>query len=756
MSRTKPVPNAHGKIRQRPNSRALSRTEPLAGKNLKTVLCVLLAGVTIALYSPVLGHSFVVLDDREYVTANSHIHGGLDWNTIKWAFMSIEAANWHPLTWLSHALDYQLFALNPVGHHFDSLLIHALNAVLLFLLLEWVTKRIGPSLLVAALFALHPLNVESVAWVAERKNVLSTLFFFLTIAAYAWYAQKPEWRRYLLVTALFAAGLMAKPMVITLPFVLLLLDYWPLERTPLDRPESDSATSTAAPRVALSKLVLEKIPLLFLSAASAWITLIAQRPAKRTLAELPFGIRLENAVVSYGSYLWKMLWPARLSLYPHSVGALPAWQWILSALVLICITVFVVSFRRQRYLPVGWFWFLGTLVPVIGLVQVGEYAMADRYAYVPLIGIFIMIAWSLADRADAKRVGAVWLAIPALCALAALGFATTRQMTYWESDYDLWSHSLEVAETPMALNALGVTLMHPDSEMTQEDRRNFATEQDRMAQARQRFERALELRRPLAQQNPGAYLPEMARTLNNLGNLDRLENRMEEARQHGEEALDIYRRLAQQNPDVYVPYLAAALNNLGSLDRMQNRMEEARQHFEEAVKIDQQLAQQNPNKYLPNLAMTLNEFGFLDTTQNRMEEARQHYEEALKIDRQLVGQSPDVYLPDLAVTLTEFARLNAMQNRMNEARLQFEEALKIHRQLAVKDSAVYLPDVAMTLSNLGRVDQFQNRIEESRVHYTEAMTIYQKLAQGDPVRYAESVARVEASLRKLEAKASSR
>ena len=252
------------------------------------------------------------MDDRDYVTANAHIHDGLSWSTIKWAFTSTEAANWHPLTWLSHALDYQLFALNPAGHHFDSVLIHAFNAALLFLLLAWVTKRVGPSLLVAALFAVHPLNVESVAWVAERKNVLSTLFFLLAIGAYVWYAQKPEWRRYLLVAALFAAGLMAKPMVITLPFVFLLLDYWPLERIPLHGGESAPATATGVPRVAFSRLVLEKIPLLFLSAGSAWITLIAQRPAKRTFAELPFSIRIENAIVSYGLYLWKMVWPARL------------------------------------------------------------------------------------------------------------------------------------------------------------------------------------------------------------------------------------------------------------------------------------------------------------------------------------------------------------------------------------------------------------------------------------------------------------
>jgi tetratricopeptide (TPR) repeat protein len=758
MSRAKTLARTSGQARKRPNSKAPSITVPLlAGKNLKTVLCVLLAAATIALYSPVLWHPFVVYDDRDYVTANPHVHDGLSWSTIKWAFTSTEAANWHPLTWLSHALDYQLFALRPAGHHFDSVLIHALNVVLLFLLLEWVTKRVGPSLLVAALFALHPLNVESVAWVAERKNVLSTLFLLLAIAAYVWYAQKPEWRRYLLVAALFAAGLMAKPMVITLPFVLLLLDYWPLERMSLGGAEkSGAAASDYLPQVAFSKLVLEKIPLLVLSAASAWITLVAQRPARRTFAELPFGIRIENAIVSYGLYLWKMLWPAQLSLYPHSASALPAWQWILSALVLISVTVFVIVVRRKRYLPVGWFWFLGTLVPVIGLVQVGEYAMADRYAYVPLIGIFVMIAWGLADLADARKLRSAWLVIPALCALTALGFATSRQMSYWESDYELWSHTLEGAESPMTHNALGVALMHPDSGMTRHDLESFATEQSRIDEARRHFERALELRQPQAQQNPGAYLPDMARTLNNLGNLDRLQNRMDEARQHCERALEIYRQLAEESPDEYVPYLAATLSNLGSLDRLQNRTDEARQHYEEALKIDRQLAQKNPNKYLPNIAMTLNEFGFLDATQNRMDEARQHYDEALKIDRQLAEQSPAVYLPDLAMTLTNFGLLDAVQHRMDEARQHYEEALKIHRQLAQRDPAVFLPDVAMVLTDLGRVDGIQNRIEDSRVHYTEAMAIYQKLAQGDPARYAGNAAQVAASLQELDKKANSR
>ncbi|MGD0730112.1 MAG: tetratricopeptide repeat protein [Terracidiphilus sp.] len=746
MSRARTPAKTRAERRNSAHPKAPSREPRPAARGLNAALAALLAAVTIALYSPVIGHSFLVLDDHDYVTANPHIHEGLSWHTIKWAFTSTEAANWHPLTWLSHALDYQLFALNSAGHHFSSILMHALNAALLFLLLAWATKRLGPSLMVASLFAVHPLNVESVAWIAERKNVLSTLFFFLAIAAYARYAQKPRLSRYLLVAALFAAGLMAKPMVITLPLVLLLLDYWPLERTP---GATLPPASNPIPRATFSRLVLEKIPLLFLSAGSAWITLFAQRPAERSIAELPFALRSENAVLAYALYLLKMIWPARLAFYPHPVSAPPAWQWILSALVLIVVTAFVVRFRSKRYLPFGWLWFLVTLIPVIGLVQVGEYAMADRYAYIPLIGIFIMISWGLADLARANKLPALWLAIPALCVLAALACVTWRQIDFWQSDYDLWSHTLEGAENPMAYNALAMTLMHPDTEMTTRDLESFTTQQSRMDQARGYFERALELRQPQAQQDPAAYLPDMARTLNNLGSLDRLQNRPDDARQHSERALQIYRQLAAQNPDVYRPYLAATLSNLGTLDRRQNRMYEARWHFQEALQIDRQLGAQNPVEYLPNIAMTLNELGFLDASQNRLDEAGQHYDEALKIDRQLAQQSPAIYLRDLAMTLTNFGLLDAFQQRLDEARGHFEEALKIDRQLAQQDQAVYLPDVAMTLSNLARVDRLQNRIEESRAHYTEAASIYRQLSQSDPARYAANAAQVEAALKEL-------
>jgi tetratricopeptide (TPR) repeat protein len=557
-------------------------------------------------------------------------------------------------------------------------------------------------LLVAALFAFHPFNVESVAWVAERKNVLSTLFFFLAVAAYVRYAQKPDWRRYLLVATLFAAGLMAKPMVITLPFVLLLLDYWPLGRT-----MGSPACAVRASQFTVSRLLLEKIPLLVLSAASAWITLKAQRAAIRTLHQSPLAVRIENSIVSYGLYLWKMLWPGRLAaLYPYPTSTLPVWQVTLSALMLLVVTALVVVFRRKRYLPVGWFWFLGTLIPVIGVVPVGGAAMADRYAYIPLIGIFVMIAWGLEDWAGARKISTVWRVIPALCVLTALAAATSRQLGYWDNDYDLWSQALAVNEqTPFAHDALALFLVEPGAAAALNQRANLDTKQKLMVEARRHFERAVELRRQLTQQNP-AYLPDMALALRNLANLDLVENRMEEASRHYEEALEIDRQLAQQDPGPYLPDMAGMLMNLGSLERSQKQPDKADLHFEEAVKIDRQLAQQDPDKYLPDMASRLLNLGNFDTEQNRMDEARPHYEEALKIYRQLARQDPDMYLPD----------------------------------------------VAGTLSNLAVLDESQNKIEECRVHYTETMTIYRKLAQGNPARYAGEVARVEASLEKLDKK----
>jgi len=432
---------------------------------LTVVSCLLLAFATLAVYSRVKSNPFIAFDDETYVTQNLHVQAGVTWKTVSWALTSTAQSNWHPLTWLSHALDCQLYGLNPAGHHLTSVLIHTLNVLLLFLLLLKATGHRGRSLLVAALFALHPLNVESVAWIAERKNVLSTLFFLSALGAYGWYAAKPGIKRYLAVAALFALGLTSKPMVITLPFVLLLLDFWPLRRFQGWGPTTPSASRggksrkkqtegaptspSALPSLPLSTLLLEKLPLLAFSAASAVITVIAQRSsAIRSLSQIPLDDRLENAIYSYALYIWKAFWPMRLALYyPHPTDTLSGWQLGLALLFLVSVSALVWNQRSVRpYLVTGWLWYLGTLVPVIGIVQVGDQAMADRYAYVPLIGVFVMIVWGIADWADHRDVNFGLRAAASVAVLAALSSLTWRQIGYWRSDYDLWSHTLEVTK----------------------------------------------------------------------------------------------------------------------------------------------------------------------------------------------------------------------------------------------------------------------------------------------------------------------
>jgi hypothetical protein len=417
-------------------------------------ISVLLAVFTLLLYSQVGKNPFVDYDDYYYVVENSHVKAGLTWSTLTWALTATEQSNWHPLTWLSHALDCQLYGLNPSGHHWTSLLIHALNATLLFLLLWRVTRATWPSLLVAALFALHPLNVESVAWVAERKNVLSTLFVLLALGAYGWYAQKPGIRRYLIVALLFVFGLASKPMAITLPFVLLLLDFWPLRRI---ENWTDPAPAFPVPQFRPLHLVLEKLPLLTLSAASAVLTLVAQTPNVISTNALPITVRIEASIYAYGMYLWKMMWPVYLApIYPHPGRSLPVWQPLLSALLIVGVSLLAWKQRRSRpYLAFGWLWFLGTAVPIIGIVQVGNQVIADRYAYLPLIGIFIIIAWGASELAAHWQLRAApCVAIVALV-LAALSFFTWRQIGYWHSTIDLWVHALQVTKNnSMAENYL--------------------------------------------------------------------------------------------------------------------------------------------------------------------------------------------------------------------------------------------------------------------------------------------------------------
>jgi tetratricopeptide (TPR) repeat protein len=443
------------------------------------VACLCLAVGTAAIYSRAARNPFLHVDDQNYVTENPHVQAGLTWNTFTWALTATAAQNWHPLTWLSHALDCQLYGSNPVGHHATNILLHGLNVALLFLLLLYVTGAKGRSLLVAALFGLHPLNVESVAWIAERKNLLSTLFFLLTLGAYGWYSRKPDVKRYLAMASLFILGLAAKPMVITLPFVLLLIDFWPLQRVQgWDQPLSlavkgrsrkarsqDAASKKVfpVPQFQFSRLVLEKLPLLVLCIGSAAITIIAQRAqAIQSFEIYPFAGRLANAIYSYASYVWKAFWPVHLAfLYPYSREGHPAWQLGLAVLFLTSVSGLVWKQRWSRpYLVTGWLWYLGTLVPVIGLIQVGDQAMADRYAYLPLIGIFMMIVWGAADAADRRQINLPLRAAIAVVILAALSFLTRRQIGCWKSDYDLWSHTVKVTKHNVVANEnLSKTLM---------------------------------------------------------------------------------------------------------------------------------------------------------------------------------------------------------------------------------------------------------------------------------------------------------
>lgn len=412
-----------------------------------------LAAVTFTAFRAVVYNDFIKLDDRQYILENPHLTGGLTWQNVKWAMGANYASNWHPLTWLSHMLDVQLFGLAPAGHHFVSLLLHTANALLLFGLLRRITGALWRSAMVAALFALHPLHVESVAWAAERKDVLSTFFLMLTLLTYAQYAgtaRSPGWRsRAWFAVALisFSLGLMSKPMLVTVPALLLLLDFWPLQRLPY--------TTTL-------RVVLEKAPFILLALISCVATFLAQSKGHTVSIGLPLIPRLVNATVSYVKYLGLTFWPANLAaFYPHPDQHYPiSHQWaywkIAAALLLLAgISAAAVRCRKpEPWLAVGWFWYLITLLPVIGLVQVGQQAMADRYSYVPLIGIFICLVWSANHLIASRGAGKLALAVAAVLLVTACTAATNRQVKFWQNNFSLFQHALNVTSDNAVANYL--------------------------------------------------------------------------------------------------------------------------------------------------------------------------------------------------------------------------------------------------------------------------------------------------------------
>ncbi|MDB6126037.1 MAG: Tetratricopeptide 2 repeat protein [Pedosphaera sp.] len=437
-------------------------------RRIRWIYPVLILG-TFAIFISSLNHQFITFDDPEYVTANPHVQSGLTWDGLVYAFTTGDNSNWHPLTWLSYMLDYNLHGLNPSGYHLTNLLFHIVNALLLFGVLRLMTGAIWRSAFVAALFAWHPLHVESVAWVAERKDVLSAFFWLLTMFAYARYAQKPDKRRYQLTLLLFACGLMAKPMVVTLPFVLLLLDFWPLKRFSNSflqptLPENDGSkltgTVSAQPRP-LSRLFMEKIPFFALSLAASVITFVVQKKggAVTPLDFIPVHQRAANIPISYVRYLRKMIWPADLAVF-YPFHTWPVWQAVAAGLFLLILSfVAVAMVRRRPFVTVGWFWFIGTLVPVIGLVQVGSQSLADRYTYLPLIGIFILLVWGGYEAASQFRVPRPVMAGISCLILFACLVLTGLQLQTWKNSISLFGHALAVAgESSIGNNNFGLAL----------------------------------------------------------------------------------------------------------------------------------------------------------------------------------------------------------------------------------------------------------------------------------------------------------
>jgi tetratricopeptide (TPR) repeat protein len=511
-------------------------------------ICIFLAAITWIVFGQTLWHEFINYDDPRYVYENTKITSGLSIAGVAWAFTHIHSENWHPLTTMSHMLDCQLYGLKAGGHHFTNVLLHTVAVLLLFAVLRDVTGAFWRSAFVAALFAIHPLHVESVAWVAERKDVLSAVFFMLTLGAYVRYVRAPSIGRYVAIAFLFALGLMSKPMLVTLPFVLLLLDYWPLGRFE----KSSSAKSKSKIRFWLDRqpiprrLILEKIPLVGLSAVSGIVTFLAQRHALGWTEQLPISWRVNNALVTYLAYIWQMLWPTKLAVfYPHPENRLPLWEIIMALAVLIAVTAAALTLRKKRpYLVTGWLWYLTMLVPVIGVLQVGWQGRADRYTYLPQIGLYLLATWTVADLSSSWRRPREILGVGAAIIIGALSWRAWIQTSYWRNSETLWSHALAVtSNNDVAQNNLGIVLLRKGE----------------LDGAMSRFQAAVNLR------------PENAPAHDNLAKAFLQKGQVNEAMFH-------YRKLLEIQPDN-----SEARNILGTVLIQQGRVGDAIEQWQETL-----------------------------------------------------------------------------------------------------------------------------------------------------------------------------
>jgi protein O-mannosyl-transferase len=633
-------------------------------------VCLVLAAITFAVFGQTLGHEFVDFDDDLYITENPMVARGLTRKGIVWAFTHVHSANWHPLTWLSHMLDCQLYGLHPGEHHRTNVLLHTATVIALFLVLRQMTGTLWRSAFVAAVFAIHPLRVESVAWVAERKDVLSGLFFMLTIGAYVRYARRPwSWGRYGLVLLLFAMGLMCKPMLVTLPVVLLLLDYWPLQRT-----ESEG------------RLVLEKLPLLALSAASCVATLLAQTGAMPSIKSFSLPVRLANALASCMVYLGQMVWPAGLAVfYPYPHNGLPPWEVALAGTLLAGLSAVVLwQQRKQPWLLVGWVWYLVMLLPVAGLIQVGMQAHADRYTYLPQIGIYVAITWLVAEwRVNRVALGGLMAGV-----LVVLMACAWQQTAYWQNSESLWTHTLAcTTDNDIAQNNLGYALLQkgkvdealPCFQQALQIRPDYADARNNLGYALLQtgkvdeallcFQQALQIR------------PNFADARNNLGYAFLRMGKVDAAATCFQQALQI-------RPDY-----ADARNNLGVVLMQKGSMAAAAASFQRALQIR------------PDYAAARNNLGYALLQMGKVDTAAICFQQALEIR------------PDFAEARNNLGNALLQMGKADEAITQCQQALRIR------------PDFAEARNNLGIALFRMGRADEAIACFQQALQIKPDFAE---------------------------
>ena len=662
-----------GKPRAKPAAGAVRRwLNVLTGRTFW--FAVLLVALSVAAYEPVRHAAFLDFDDYEYVVDNPHVTGGLSWAAAAWAFTTGHATNWHPVTWLSHMADVQLFGLDPGAHHLVNLGLHVINALLLFWLLRRMTGASGRSAFVAALFALHPLHVESVAWISERKDLLSTAFGLLTIGVYVRFVSRPGWRRYAIVVLAYAFGLMAKPMLVTLPFVLLLLDVWPLERLG-PRTEGRSLRPWWP-------LVLEKLPLVALAAVSSIVTFLVQRAGGAVngngMEPVPLLLRLENAVTAYVAYMGQMIWPVRLAAmypYPHAISA---WSVAASLAVLVAVSAAaVLMVARRPYVFTGWFWFVGMLVPVIGLIRVGDQSMADRYTYMPLIGLFVIVAWGTWDLCGRWSWRGPVLSVAAGASILSCALLTRNQVAVWQDTATLWRHALQAtSDNYVAASGLGQALV----------------EQGRYQEAVPLLEEAIRLN------------PNPARAHDLLGVALAYQGKMDEA-------------IAELSTAVRIqPDLADAHNNLGLVLASRGRMAEATAHYREALRAQ------------PDFAGAHNNLGQALANENRPEDAVAQFTEALRLDPKFAAAHNNLGLALVRMGQADAAvghYATALQLRPDFAEAQFNLGLVLAAQGRTDDAiAHYLeavrlrPELAAAHYNLGLAFIKQGDIVDARRAFT--------------------------------------